>query len=126
MRQSELPQVLWTIHTKSQTSTGKTSFSITYGIEAMHSVEAGLPLPRLLHFNEVSNDELRRCKLDLLEEMRNDSQVKLASYQRKMTRYFNEKIKKRSFHRGELVLRKVFLSSKEPNIRTLGPSWEDP
>lgn len=50
--------------------------------------------------------------------------MKLASYQRKMARYYNVKVKKRSFRMGDLVLRIVFLSSKEPSVETLGPNWK--
>lgn len=72
----ELSQVLWAIRTTSRIPTGETSFSITYDAEAMSPVEVGLPFPRRLSFNEISNDELRRCELDFLEEKRDDSQVR--------------------------------------------------
>jgi hypothetical protein len=122
----ELPQVLWAIRTTSRTPTGETPFSMTYGAEAMSPVEVGLPSPRRVSFNEISNDELRRCELDFLEERRNDSQLRLAVYQRKMSRYYNSKMKKRSFRMNDLVLRRVFLSTKEPGVGTLGPNWEGP
>lgn len=64
----ELPQVLWTIHTTSRTATEETIFSIAYGIEAMSLVEVRLHLHCCLYFKEISNDELRMCKLDYLEE----------------------------------------------------------
>lgn len=49
--------------------------------------------------------------------------MKLASYQRKMTRYYNSRLKKKLFWRGDLVLRRIFLSSKEPNVGILCPNW---
>lgn len=122
----ELPHVLWAIRTTSKTATGETPFSMAYGAEAMSPVEVGLPSPRRLQFNEISNDEIRRCELDFLGERRDASQVRLATYQRKMTKYYNKKVKKRSFRRGDLVLRRVFLNSKEPGVGTLGPNWEGP
>lgn len=54
------------------------------------------------------------------------SQAKLATYQWKMTRYYNAKVKKKSFCMNDLVLRRVFPSSKEPSTSTLGPKWEGP
>lgn len=43
----------------------------------MSPVEVGLPSTHRLHFNEMSNDMFRRCKLDFLDEKIDDSQVKL-------------------------------------------------
>ncbi|KAL2453741.1 Rve domain-containing protein [Abeliophyllum distichum] len=70
------------------------SFSMTYGAEAMSPVEIGLPSPRRLLFNDQANNE-SMSSLDLLSEKRDDSQTRLASYQRKMARYFNKKVKKK-------------------------------
>lgn len=57
---------------------------------------------------------MRGCELDFLDERRDESQVKLAAYQWKMTRNYNVKVKKRSLRVNDLVLQRVFLSSKEP------------
>lgn len=59
---------------------------------------------------------LRRCELDFLETMKDDSQLKLASYPRKSTHYYKAKVKKRPFRIYDLMLRKVFISSKESGI----------
>ncbi|CAI9774844.1 unnamed protein product [Fraxinus pennsylvanica] len=93
----ELPQVLWAIRTTSRTATGETPFSMVYGVEATSPVEVGLASPRRIHFNEVSNGGMRRCGLDLLEERMEDSWAKMAMYQRKMTRYYNSKVKRNHF-----------------------------
>lgn len=90
----------------------------------MSLVEVGLPLPRRLHFNEISNEELRRCELEFLEERINKSQSKLPMYMRKMTRYYNSKVKKKMFNMNNLVLRRMFLITKEPGVRILEPNWE--
>lgn len=92
----------------------------------MSPVEVDVSSPRRLHFNEIMNDDLRRLELDFLEEKRDESQVKLASYQRKMMRYYNAKVKKRVFRIGDLALRRVFPSAKDPGTGTLGPNWEGP
>lgn len=92
----------------------------------MRPVEVGLPSPRRLQFNKISNEEIKRCEPDFLDEMREASQAKLTIYQRKMIPYYNRKIKRKSFRRGDLVLRRVSLSSKEPRVGKLGPNWEDP
>lgn len=120
----ELTQVLWTIRTAGRTSIGQTPFSMTYGSEAMSPVEVGLLSPRRLHLKEISNDELRRFELDFLEERGNKSQSKLAIYQRKITRYYNSKVKKKTFRINNLILWRVFLSTNEVGAGTLGSKWE--
>lgn len=54
-------------------------FSMAYRVKAMSPFNVGLPSPQHLHFNEISNEEIRRYELDFLEEKRNDSQIRLAS-----------------------------------------------
>lgn len=61
-----------------------------------------------------------------LNEKRDDSQLKLAIYQRKITRYYNAKVKKKSFQINDLGLRRAFLSFKEPSVGALGPNWKVP
>lgn len=65
-------------------------------------------------------------ELDFLEEMKGESQAKLAINQRKMDRDYNSKSKRKSICLNDLVLRRVFLSLKEPRARTLGPNWKGP
>ncbi|XP_022846413.1 uncharacterized protein LOC111369168 [Olea europaea var. sylvestris] len=53
----------------------KTPFLMAFGTEAMSPVEVGLPSPRRLHFSEMTNDELRRCDLNFIDERIDDSQL---------------------------------------------------
>lgn len=71
----ELSQVQWAIRITSITITGKTQIA-----EAMSLIEASLPSSRRLWFNEISNDKLRKCELDFVDEMKNESQIKLVVY----------------------------------------------
>lgn len=102
----------------------KPLFSMAYGVEAMSPLEVGLPSFRRLHFNKKSNDKLKRCDLDFLNEMKNECQMKLVTNQRKMIHYYNVKVKRRSLQINDQVLWKVFLSSKESEVDLLGPNWE--
>lgn len=43
-----------------------------------------------------------------------------------MTRYYNSKVKKKVFRVNDLVLRRVFLSTKEIGVGTLGQNLEGP
>ena len=43
-----------------------------------------------------------------------------------MTQYFNKRFRGRQFSVGDLVLRRVFLSTRDPKAGVLGPNWEGP
>ena len=77
----ELPHVLWTYRTMPRRSTGETSFSLTYGAEAVIPLKTGFPTTRTSSFNPKDNDEQLTRNLDLIEEKREDAMVQLAYYQ---------------------------------------------
>ncbi|XP_022852274.1 uncharacterized protein LOC111373911 [Olea europaea var. sylvestris] len=121
----EFPHVLWAIRTTCRTATGETPFSMTYGAEAMSPVEVGVPSHRRIHFTEISNDEARISELHL-EEKRDASQMTLAKYHRKMTHFYNSKVRNRTLRLGDLVLKRVFQSSKPTGSGVFSPNWEGP
>lgn len=43
-----------------------------------------------------------------------------------MKRYFNLKVRKKNFKIRDLVLKKVFVTSKEMSSNSLGKKWEGP
>ena len=64
----ELPHVLWTYRTTPRWLTGETSFSMTYGAEAVIPLETGFPTLRTSLFSSDSNDGMLEKSLDLIEE----------------------------------------------------------
>ena len=64
--------------------------------------------------------------LDLIEELRNSAEVKVAAYQQLVAKYFNSRVKYRHFRIGDLVLRKVMNNTKELGAGLLRPNWEGP
>ena len=69
------------------------------------------------NYNPEQNEIFQRRELDFIEEKQRDSQLRVAAYQRRITRYINSKVKIRRFQIGDLILGKV-LHSK----RALDPS----
>nr|GEV92236.1 reverse transcriptase domain-containing protein [Tanacetum cinerariifolium] len=53
----EVPHVLWAHRTMIKTSNEDTSFSLTYGTEAVIPVEIGMPLLRYTEVNQAENNE---------------------------------------------------------------------
>ena len=64
--------------------------------------------------------------LDLLEEKR-EQVLKLAEdYHRKTAKYYDRRVKPRSFKPDDLVLKKLMPARKDHTQRKLGPNWEGP
>ena len=72
------------------------------------------------------NDEALRLNLDLLDEKREQVLGRTEDYQRKTARYYNRKVKPRSYMPGDLVLKKLLPARKNPAHGKLGPNWEGP
>ena len=77
-------------------------------------------------YNEQNNEEAIRRELDLVEEKREQAYLRMAAYKQKASQYYNSRVKYRSFQEGDLVLKVVNQSTKNPNHRKLGPNWEGP
>ena len=50
----------------------------------------------------------------------------MASYQKQLTKTYNQKVQHREFLVGDLVFRKVIGNTKDPVDKKLGPNWESP
>ena len=81
---------------------------------------------RIQSFNPSNNDELLENFLDLIEERWESAMVQLAYYQHKLKQGYDAKVKLRLLEPGDLVLRKVLGTAKNPAWEKLGPNWEGP
>ena len=112
----ELPLVLWSYRTSFSTTTGETPFSLAYGIDAVVPVELGIPTFRVENFSEEDNDILLALASDLLEEKREKAELRATTLQQTVARHYNSKVKLRYFTKGDLVLRRIFLNTKEKGV----------
>ena len=64
--------------------------------------------------------------LDLIEDRRENAMVQLAYYQHKLKQGYDINVKLRPLAVGDLVLRKVLGTTKNPVWGKLGPNWEEP
>ena len=99
---------------------------MTYGAEAVIPLEINFPTQRTIAFNPIANNSLLEKSLDLLEEKRESAMVHLAYYQQKLKQGYDAKIKPRPLAPGDLVLRKVLGTARNPAWGKLGPNWEGP
>ena len=121
-----LPKVLWAYRTTRKSATQKTPFALAFGTEAVAPIEVGLMSPRIELATVEHNDEALRLNLDLLDEKREQVLRRTKDYQRKTARYYNQKVKPRSYMPGDLVLKKLLPARKNPAHGKLGPNWEGP
>ncbi|GJZ32220.1 reverse transcriptase domain-containing protein [Tanacetum coccineum] len=101
----ELPRVLWAHRTMIKSSHGDTSFSLTYGTEAVKPVEIGMPTYRTAIVDVVHNDEELQLNLDLLEERHECASIREAKAKLKMTKYYNARVRGVTFRPEDFVYR---------------------
>jgi hypothetical protein len=95
-------------------------------MEAVIPVEVGSPSFRVAHYNLGLNEEGMNLHLDLLQERGKDAHTVWTTYQCRIARYFDKKVKPREFEIGDWVLRKVNLTTREPVDGKLAQKWEGP
>ncbi|GJY42710.1 reverse transcriptase domain-containing protein [Tanacetum coccineum] len=88
----ELPHVLWAHRTMIKSSNEDTSFSLTYGTEAVILAEISMPTLRIVEVDPAQNNEALEINLDLLEEHREQSATRKAKSKAKMEMYYNFKV----------------------------------
>ena len=92
----------------------------------MLPVELDPPSHRRITYDQDLNSQLLMESLDSTDEKHEQAQLRVAAYQQKVAWYFNSKVRERKFNVGDLVLRRVFLNTRNHAARVLGPNWEGP
>ena len=121
-----LPEVLWAHRTTHKSGTQETPFAMAFGTKAVAPVEVGLKSPRIEFTSTEHNEEVLFLKLDLLEEKCEHVLKRIEDYHKKTTRYYDQRVKLRSYKPGDLVLKKLLPARKDPTHGKLGPNWEGP
>ena len=109
-----------------QNSYWRDAIFMVYGMESVTPVKIEMPSFRTSNFNKKNNKIELILNLDLLDEKREWTEIRQATYKHQVAKYYNQRVKHISFLPGDLVLKKVTLSTKEPNAGKLGPTWEGP
>ena len=99
---------------------------MTYGAEAVIPLETSFPTLRTNAFTLDDNDGLLGKSLELIEERRESTMIQLAYYQHKLKQGYDTNVNLRPLAIGDLVLRKVLGTTKNPAWGKLGPNWEGP
>ena len=97
---------------------------MTYGAEAVIPLETGFPTLRTNSFNPSSNNELLEKSLDFIEKRRESAMVYLAYYQQNLKQGYDANVKLMPLVPGDLVLKKVLGTIKNPAWEKFRPNWE--
>ena len=112
---------LWAYRTTHKTATGHTPFSLSYGSEAVIPVELEVRSHRATYYDPKTNAILLAQSLDLLDERREEADLRAAAYRSRVARIFNAKVRPRTFELGDLVRKRVY-----PVPSHMKPTWEGP
>jgi hypothetical protein len=93
----------------------ETLYALAFETEAIILAELGSRRYRVEAFKLKTNDEGLKLHLDLLLEKHDQAQITMLAYQEKVAKYFNRRVKHRSFKVGDLVLRKVTSPPRIPS-----------
>ncbi|GJW10973.1 hypothetical protein Tco_1576800 [Tanacetum coccineum] len=88
-----------------KSSNGETSFSLTYGTEAVILAEIGMPTLWTAEVDLIKNNEALEINLDLIKEKREQAAIQEAKSKAKMKKYYNSKVRGTSFKPGDMVYR---------------------
>ena len=81
---------------------------------------------RIDRFNLVRNELMMVECMDFLEEYREAAVIRLAEYQQKLARCYNQDVKTREFDVGDLVLQRAVGNMRDTNAGKLALTWEGP
>ena len=112
--------MLWAYRTTAKSATQETPFALAFGSKVVAPVEVGLKSSRIELETVEHNDEALRLNLDPLDEKCEKVLRRTEDYQRKTTRYYNQKVKPRSYMPSDLILKKLRPARKNPAHGKLG------
>jgi hypothetical protein len=114
---------VWSLRTTLSRATGFTPFFLVYGVEAFLPMDPEYGSPKVKSYDEGTNQGAREDSLDQLDEARTVALMHPARYQQALRRYQAQKIRRRDFDEGDLVLR---LRQDNRGCHKLSPPWEGP
>jgi hypothetical protein len=117
----ELSSVIWSLRTTPSRATRFTPLFLVYGTEAVLPTDLEYGSPKIKGYDESSNQRAREDSLDQIDEARDVAMMHSARYQQVLRRYQAQKIWRRDFNEGGLVLR---LHQDNRGRHKLSPPWE--
>ncbi|XP_074353957.1 uncharacterized protein LOC141692898 [Apium graveolens] len=121
----ELLPILWACRTTCKVTIEATPFMLAYGAEVVVPLEITHKSPKIKAYEPEINEEGIRLALDLIDEVRYEANTRNAEHRRRVSLYYNIRVKERFFQQGDLVLRKIKVSGVGERGK-LTPNLEGP
>ena len=115
-------RVMTLYRTTPKISTGESPYSLVYRIEVVIPTEVISSTLRAR--DESQNSKAVTLSLNLLEEKREQTLIRMAYYHNQIVKYNNKKVQRMEFKPSDLVLRKVFQNTQKNGARKFRASWE--
>ena len=93
----ELLNTLWAIRIIVHSGIKDTLFNLTFGSNAVISIEVGINSLIVTHLDSRENEIGIQANLNLLDEVREDVSFRVAVRQRQVAQYYNKRVKTRKF-----------------------------
>ena len=94
---NELPSVLWGLRTTPNRSTGRTTFFLVYGADAVLPSDLLHNTPRVELFSEEEAEQARQDAVELLEEEREMALIRSTIYQQDLCCFHAKNVRGRAF-----------------------------
>ena len=121
-----MPGILSGYRTIRRSATEESPFRLAFGSEAVLPIELELPSQRVQTYDELINEIGLRARLNAIGETRDVVQRRVTAYQQRAQRYYNKRVKPRTFLARDLVCRKLAVARPIEAWGALAPNWEDP
>nr|KYP59208.1 Pol polyprotein [Cajanus cajan] len=112
----KLPSILW------HTNAPETPYRLTYGADAMIPMEIGETSHRRQVFNSEQNAQELAADLDLIDELRDETQIHEEACKLRASRRYNTRVRPRSFRVGDLVWRLLGKARRDASDGKLAPN----
>ena len=123
-----LPFALHGRRTSARASTGATPYSLVYGMEAVLPIEVQIPSLRIMKDAGLSKEywiQTRLDQLNLIDEKRLTAICHGQTYQKRMIKAFNKKVRRQEYQVGDLVIKRIILPQGDPRGKWT-PTYEGP
>ncbi|GAA0154398.1 hypothetical protein LIER_12391 [Lithospermum erythrorhizon] len=125
----KMEEALWAYKTRYRTPTESTPYVLVHGVEAVLPLEVQIPSLRVAVNEEITREEatkLRLQELDSLDEHRLNAHQRLESYQSRITKSYNKRVRHRSYQVRDVVFdvrRSIHIQRKNAKMV---PKWDGP
>ena len=107
------------VEATNETIKNETPYSLTFGFEVIILLEVDLPVIQTEAYDIGHNEGVLAQDLDLSEERRENTLIRMADYQKQLAKTYNQKVQHKEFLVGDIVLRKVVENTKDPSNGSL-------